>query len=352
MNRSNQPYLVEGYFNTLVQPETDKAIQSSKKVVVNGRGSDLLNEKAIKGRAKKKLTTQKIVSSLIDVAKKKGATERVESYWNTFYCQNKIYSSNDRLYGQYCKNRFCTLCLGIRKADIINRYLPTISEWSDPHFVTITAKAVKARSLGKRMRDMNRGFQIISARCRKRAQRGWGIKLIGVKSLECNFNPVTGTYNPHIHLIVATKKMAEIIIKEWLELCTSKFALRWAQNMQKIKNTEKALIEIVKYGCKLFTEPAAGDAIGESRNHDIYAASLDNIFAAMKGIRLFERFGFDLPKVAKVAKATTLHTYDIWEYDPEQFDWVGNVNHNILSGYVPPLRLLNLLQWNIDTELE
>ncbi len=27
----------------------------------------------------------------------------------------------------------------------------------------------------------------------------------------------------------------------------------------------------------------------------IYAAALDNIFKAMKGLRIFERFGFNLP---------------------------------------------------------
>ena len=31
--------------------------------------------------------------------------------------------------------------------------------------------------------------KIISRKCRKRAQRNKGIKLIGIKSLECNYNP-------------------------------------------------------------------------------------------------------------------------------------------------------------------
>ena len=134
---------------------------------------------------------------------------------------------------------------------IINKYLPHISGWEDPYFVTLTAKAVKSRSLQRRMKDMNRGFRKLNAKCRKRAQRGKGTKLIGVKSLECNFNPIMQTYNPHLHLIVATKEMAEIIIPEWLKLCGPRFTRRYAQNMQKVKSTESALIEIVKYGTKL-----------------------------------------------------------------------------------------------------
>ncbi len=47
---------------------------------------------------------------------------------------------------------------------------------------------------------------------------------MGIKSLECNFNPITKKYNPHLHLIVASKEMADILIKEWLTLCTRQFA--------------------------------------------------------------------------------------------------------------------------------
>lgn len=88
------------------------------------------------------------------------------------------------------------------------------------------------------------------------------MKLVGIKSLECNFNPAKRTYNPHMHLIVANKQMAEIIISESLIICGSKFAVRDAQNMQPVTNTEKALVETVKYRSKIFTEP---DAISKAR---------------------------------------------------------------------------------------
>ena len=61
--------------------------------------------------------------SLIDVAKENGDVEREKAYWNTYYCQNSVITANGRLYGKYCKNRFCTLCCSIRKAEIINKYL-------------------------------------------------------------------------------------------------------------------------------------------------------------------------------------------------------------------------------------
>jgi hypothetical protein len=75
------------------------------------------------------MITNKLTLSLVDVAKEKGALDRVQGYWNAYHCQRKLFSSDDRLYGKYCKNRFCTLCCGIRKAEIINKYLPIIKTY-------------------------------------------------------------------------------------------------------------------------------------------------------------------------------------------------------------------------------
>ena len=105
--------------------------------------------------------------ALIDVAKEKCDNERVKAYWNAYHCQNKVIISEDRLYGNYCKNRFCTVSCAIRKADTINRYYPIISQWPDVHFVTLTVKACKAEDLDKRIWRMFRAFELIHNRCKK-----------------------------------------------------------------------------------------------------------------------------------------------------------------------------------------
>ena len=61
--------------------------------------------------------TRKMVLSLIDVAKEKGEPERVQAYWNAYHCLNNVVVSNGRMHGKYCKNRFCTICNAIRKAE-------------------------------------------------------------------------------------------------------------------------------------------------------------------------------------------------------------------------------------------
>ena len=339
------------FFNTLAQNGT--AYDKIPAVILIGNGSELRNTKALKGRAKRKMITQKMILSLIDVGNNKTLKdEQTKSYWNTYHCQNKVYTAMGRLYGKYCKNRYCTLCCSIRKAEIINKYLPVIQTWSEPYFVTLTAKAVPLKALNKRMKDMNRGFRKISSKYRKRNQRGEGIKLIGIKSLECNFNPVKKTYNPHFHLIVSTKEIADILINEWLKICTFKFARRAAQNSRLITDKARDLIEIIKYGSKIFTEP---DVNRKSKgNASIHAAALDNIFRAMKGLRIFERFGFNLPKekIKRTSKILVIQKFDEWMFDLKYFDWLNINNKKLLTDYTPSLQLQELLHNNIDILLQ
>lgn len=194
----------------------------------------------------------------MDVAKQKGDDDKQNSYWNTYYCQNNVIIKDGKLYGKYCKNRFCTLCCSIRKAEIINTYLPTIKQWDEPYFVTLTIKACKSNRLKLMISKVLQGFSIIREKQKKRYQRGKGIKLIGVKSLECNFNPVSKTYNPHLHLIVANKEIADLLIEEWLIIWNKKglfFASRKGQDERPVFNLETGLVEIIKYGTKIFTEP-------------------------------------------------------------------------------------------------
>ena len=72
-----------------------------------------------------------MILSLIDIAKEKGHHDRVQMYWNTYHCQRKIIKSGSTLHGNYCKNRFCTICLAIRKAENINKYHPVLKEWKE-----------------------------------------------------------------------------------------------------------------------------------------------------------------------------------------------------------------------------
>jgi hypothetical protein len=335
--------------DTLGQSRTSKM-----PVLLAGKGSDLNNDKALKGRAKRKIITQSLVLALIDIAKERGDIEKIQPFWNTYYCQDRVFSSDGRLYGQYCKNRICTLCGSIRKAEIINKYLPIIESWENPQFLTLTIKAVKARNLKKLIAGMVKAFGQIKDAQRKRHQRRKGIQLIGIKSLECNFNPVRKTYNPHLHLILPNIETSELLINEWLKKWTPNWTSRKAQLNKPVFNNETALIEIIKYGSKIFTEPDINKKSRQKMPRQIYAAALYNILDAMKGHHLFDRFGFNLPKYQKpnTCKQNLTRDYKEWLFDPAQLDWQNIRNNEVLTEYQPTYSLTYLLKNNIDTVLQ
>jgi hypothetical protein len=349
MEYCNDPY--RGSLNTLAQSGTETFGKPA--IVLTGIGSDLNNGKALKGRAKRKLITQKMMLSLLDVANKKGDSQNKKSYWNTYHCQNKIHTAKGKLYGKYCKNRHCTLCCCIRKADIINRYLPVIENWEEPYFVTLTIRSVPRYKLKPVMNSMLKGFTRIIAKYRKRNLRSKGTKLIGIKSLECNFNSKKKTYNPHFHIIVPNRETATILIKEWLTTSRPGWNLPIAQDMSRVFNNQRALLEVVKYGSKIFTDPDLKTKENSKGNEKICVAALDNIFNAMKGLRIFERFGFNLPHKNAInpAGVSIVKEYDEWIFDLKQFDWL-NTDGKKLTDFLPLPKLLDLLENKVDTLLE
>ncbi|TWP27366.1 hypothetical protein ETU09_07945 [Apibacter muscae] len=335
---------------------------TSSLILLEGEGTALSDIKALQGRAKRKLITQKMMLNLIDLSKSKEDYQRQKSYWNSFHCQNKMVSSQGRIYGKYCKNRFCTVCSAIRKADIINRYYPTLKTWKEPHFLTLTVKAVKINSLSKWINGMFRAFSLILNKYKKRYQRGKAIPLVGIKSLECNFNPQRKTYNPHFHIITANKEIAEILKQEWLQIWKYKdhpekiVVSPKAQFIRKVENLERDLIEVIKYGSKIFTEPDIKRKSKKEKNSlapMIYIQALDSIFRAMKGKRIFERFGFNLPKQERPQSSSKLvFDFENWNFNLNVNDWVNPETGECLTGYQTPVELSYLLEEGVNTTIK
>ncbi|GAA3515309.1 hypothetical protein GCM10022393_31620 [Aquimarina addita] len=84
-----------------------------------------------------------------------------------------------------------------------------------------------------------------------------------------------------------------------MRLWTPKFANRKGQNIQQVTDLENGLVEIIKYGSKIFTEPDLKKRQKETNTAQIYIKALDTMLMAMKGKRIFDRFGFNLPKQKK-----------------------------------------------------
>lgn len=344
-----------GFLDTLAQIGTQfsDTIAYSPEIVVNGSGTDLSDREALKGRVKRKTISQKLSLNLITVAEKNNDAGRAKAYWNTYYCQSEVITANGRVYSKFCKNRFCLVCQSIRKAQIINRYLPEIQTWEDPHFVTLTVKSVTQAHLPGALKDIHKYFQQITGKHRKKDQRNKGEKLIGVKSLECNFNPVAQSYNPHLHALVRNRAMAETLVKDWLEKWPSHVANRAAQDIQKTGNLETVLIEIVKYSSKIFVQPDMNTKGDSKIPRMVYAAALDHIFACLRKYRLFDRFGFNLPaeEKAKTESRINLEHCEKWLFHPALSDWYNEETGEVMSGFIRPPQLNFFLNQVIDTNL-
>jgi hypothetical protein len=201
------------------------------------------------------------------------------------------------------------------------------------------------------MKKMIAGFQRINEKYRKRSQRKDSMRLTGIRSLECNFNSQRKTYNPHLHLIVASKEMAELLTTEWLALWTSKWTNKSAQYSRPVTDLKKDLIETIKYGSKIFCE--AGGKNGK-KDSTIYIAALYNIIEAMSGLRIFERFGFNLQDQSqrKSSGARLASDFYEWKFLPQYHDWQNTENELVLSAYAPTAEFLSLLENHVDTQLE
>ncbi|MDB5151458.1 MAG: hypothetical protein JWR54_209 [Mucilaginibacter sp.] len=55
----------------------------------------------------------------------------------------------------------------------------------------------------------------------------------------------------------------------------------------------------------------------------------------MKGLRIFERFGFDLPQndMTKIIPSCVVQDYCEWIFHPEYFDWLNVENGHNLTDY-------------------
>jgi hypothetical protein len=307
----------------------------------------------LEGRNKRKIITNKLMLALVDQAKSKKDFDMVQPYWNTYHCLEKIHTANGKLFGDYCKNRFCTLCSSIKKATMVNQYLPILLTWDNPQFVTLTIKSVNAKSLNKWLGGMVTAFEKISNRCKSRNRRGEGIKLVGIKSLECNFNPKKRWYNPHFHLIVPNKEIADLLVKEWISQWKG-YASKLGQKIIELNDAEKGLIEVLKYSTKVFTEIDVNKGRVEKSGQKIYIAAMHNIFRAMKGHRLFGKFGFKLPKEAtkKKSKVSALLQYEEWKFKPDVGQYLNSETDEVFFDYILPNDIQYLLNNKIDIVLD
>lgn len=144
---------------------------------------------------------------------------------------------------------------------------------------------------------------------------------------------------------------------DWLKKWKAGGTNRKGQYMEEVYSAKNGLVEIIKYGSKIFTEPDLDKKSKTGTPTQIYLAALETIFTAMKGVRIFDRFGFNIGRRksevsgAQLFNAKLAAVYEEFEYDPVKSDWVNVANDEVLSGYKMPTQLEALLGNAIDIKM-
>jgi hypothetical protein len=348
-------------FNTVgINGTTSKSqAQSGQETHLNGKGIDLGNITVMERRAKRKLISKTLAMLLIPMARADHNWKWEARFTNTLHCQDELTTAGGRSYSTYCKERCCTICLANRKGEKVNLYLPIVEDMPDPHFLTITAQSVGKDGLKIRVHEIAHAIRTLIARYKKRSQRGKGIKFYGIWALESNFNPFKWTYNPHIHMILPSEYAVQTFLNDWMQYWKERevYVDRKGQYYRRLKkDRQKDLIEIVKYGSKIFTEPDIAKRIRfglPKKPSFIYVRALYNILLAMDGLDVFNTFGFTLPKRQKPRKMVTKVTDAIdYNYDIAAPDWINEDLGLRLAKYKPTDELEALLQSRVNTDFE
>lgn len=203
-----------------------------------------------------------------------------------FNCQT--YKSNMR-----CDTRFCMSCVKRHSAEFIQRYIGELNTWKQPQFVTITIPSVSESELGETIDKMYREFSNIIAGLNKKYRRK-GIRYLGLKMFECDFNAEEQTYSPHFHLIVENKIAAKQIIFRWKKRFS---ASDKGQDQQSIK--EGTLPQIIAYCTKYFADKKINASSSADDTPIIHLKAYLNILKAMGKHKQFFRFGFNISEEFK-----------------------------------------------------
>jgi len=242
-----------------------------------------------------------------------------KSYWQTYHCNNVILQEGEKMTTTYCNGRWCTVCNRIRMAKMINGYSLPLFKLNNIHFVTLTAPNVEAQELKSEVDRMLGTWRKIYKHIKKYHKH---IPLRGMRKLECTYNVGTG-FNPHFHLIIEGKEMADIIMGQWMK--HNPTAKSGGQDIRKAD--ENSLLELFKYAVK-------GVHKGK-----FYPVAVDNIYQALYYRKTYYPIGIkktieeNIDGIQSQSITFKGARDEVWKWDNDVKDWVSSEGE-LLTGCI------------------
>ena len=250
--------------------------------------------------------------------------DREQYYRNCIYCASTLIQEADgRIRTSYCNGRLCPICQAIRTAKAMNKYVPLIETFNDPHFLTLTRTTVQARALPDTVERMCNEFSLSNRTLAKR-----GIKVHGLRKLEITCNHETGKFHPHFHCIVEGEEVANALLDQWLKR-NATTAQRVGQELQRIiAGDPEALRTMFGYVTKLVTPYESGKI-------PVPAECLDIIVSALFKRRTLQPYGIlfgggnnteqpiEPEPIAYVSPINSeIHERIFWDWEQDARTWV------------------------------
>ena len=274
------------------------------------------NQISLQKRSGRKALTQAIVSKLLDLK-----SPLNKAYKFTYKCNSAIFQEGEKLKTLYCNQRFCLVCNSIRTGKLINGYASEVQALSNPYFVTLTIKNVKAYALKATIEAMQKDFVRAKDKLRKR-----GIVLKGLRKVEVTYNEKTNEYHPHFHCLIEGCKPSFALVSEWIKRHPEHTSYKGQDLRFADKDTPN---ELFKYFTKMLTPSG-----------QFLAPEMDIVFRAMKGKRVFQPFGGIKKQCEEVeTNQTTVIDWkpegiENWVYDManEHSDWYNAQGEALTEG--------------------
>lgn len=247
-----------------------------------------------------------------------------DDYRQAYMCNEYLFQNGKKITSNYCRKKCCTVCSRINSAKNLAKYGSRIIDLKDIYLVSLTNVNVQR---GELIDEVDRMFLALR-RIKVNMRNTYKTKIDGFRSMECTYNWKTG-FNPHFHFIVKGYENAVLLRRLWLK--QFKNANASGQDIRKVGNTKKDVLEVFKYIAKPVTKGYYS------------AAAYDEIMRSIKNHRATESLGcirgklsedvgnLDIEDLQSQTITFKESKIEVWRYVHDLYDYVAPTGELLLG---------------------